>query len=481
MMPPSMSLHQLYEERPTLTLAIMGVASYENSCQQVALVKLFREMVSMLILEGHLNTLDVLQGLLVSVAWAQYQPRPNRHSAYLHLAMGVVTDMRLDCPTKMRSWQFFSKHSQQDSIRSSDELRALAGTYYLSASSSMVLLKRQSFPYTSIIYESCQLLSRASEYPSDRFLPSIVQLQQLMEQVDEIIRVIALTASIREINAHIRNAQQKLEMFRMSNIASLHECQPLIMQMHMIDLLISQLLMPGFPFSIDKHQVHITSEQKLTECFSASTTAAKSLLSGLLVLPPGFEASLSNMKWIMVHCALSIAARLDVMTADPRIDGTVRHMRRFLDFPLSLTQIIQRIESLSSDEIGKDAGDSHTFSDFLNRAKAIEAWYLQQTGRSSLVTMPSSATAEELEVPGLPPLKLTTVDGGGSSLHVGSNIQLAGSTPEGNAASPGIEATQPLTAISERVGKLSDFSVMDFFNLEDQEHGFGTFYGSYGY
>jgi hypothetical protein len=69
MIPPSITLRQLHEERPTLALAIMSVASYGNLTQQTALVKLFREMISTHIIEGYLNTLDVLQGLLVSVAW----------------------------------------------------------------------------------------------------------------------------------------------------------------------------------------------------------------------------------------------------------------------------------------------------------------------------------------------------------------------------------------------------------------------------
>ena len=69
MIPRLMGLRQLHEEKPTLALAIMSVASSGNSCQQISLVKLFREKISVLLLEGHLNTLDVLQALLVSVAW----------------------------------------------------------------------------------------------------------------------------------------------------------------------------------------------------------------------------------------------------------------------------------------------------------------------------------------------------------------------------------------------------------------------------
>jgi hypothetical protein len=74
--PPSMSLRQLHEERSVLALAIMSVASYDNLCQQATLAKLFREMVSTLILDGYFNTLDVLQALLVSVAWYVLALRP---------------------------------------------------------------------------------------------------------------------------------------------------------------------------------------------------------------------------------------------------------------------------------------------------------------------------------------------------------------------------------------------------------------------
>jgi hypothetical protein len=258
-----------------------------------------------------------------------------------------------------------------------------------------------------------------------------------------------------------------------------------MMQMHMIDLLISQVLLPGFPFGVDKHQLQITSEQKLTECFSACTTAAKSLLSGLLMLPPGFEATLSNMEWIMVHCALSVAARLDVMTADPRIEGTVRHMRLFLDFPCALLQIMHRIESVACREIDKDTGGRHTFSDLLDRGKAIESWYLQQTGRSSILMAPapSTATTQAPDIPGENPaaLQLTTIDGGRRYPQLNSSIGLASPKEEGNKPSPRTGAAQPQTVITGTVGELGEFSVMDFLNFEDQGQEFGDFYGLSGY
>lgn len=74
--PPSMTLRQLHEERSVLALAIMSVASYDNLCQQTTLLRLFREMISTLILDGYFNTLDVLQALLVSVAWYVLALRP---------------------------------------------------------------------------------------------------------------------------------------------------------------------------------------------------------------------------------------------------------------------------------------------------------------------------------------------------------------------------------------------------------------------
>jgi hypothetical protein len=88
-------------------------------------------------------------------------------------------------------------------------------------------LKRQHFSYTSLIYESCEQLAQVSEYPTDRFLPIMIKVQQVMEQVDNIIHVMAVTASVGEINTQIYNAQQKLEILKMSTIASLHECRML--------------------------------------------------------------------------------------------------------------------------------------------------------------------------------------------------------------------------------------------------------------
>jgi hypothetical protein len=107
-------------------------------------------------------------------------------------------------------------------------------------------------------------------------------------------------------------------------------------------------------------------------------SAAKSLISVVLILPQGEEDSMPNIGWIMLYCAVSLAVRLDLVAAQPENAQTAGHLRRILDMPHTLRQIVMRMEAAS----GPDAGDAEAnpYWDLARRARRIERWYLERCG-----------------------------------------------------------------------------------------------------
>lgn len=119
----------------------------------------------------------------------------------------------------------------------------------------------------------------------------------------------------------------------------------------------------------------------LVEWLSVSISAARSLFGMILVLPPGEEGAVSNIGWITMQCALSLAVRLDLDAAYGSASEFTRHLSHFLDMPHTLRQIVMRLESAASSDVD-ETGDRDTFYYLAQRARRLESWYLEQHGRA---------------------------------------------------------------------------------------------------
>lgn len=64
---------------------------------------------------------------------AQYQPRPKRYSQHLGLAVSIISDLRMDRSKNTKLWGLDSKNEDSVHDWTPDEVRAVAGTYYLAS------------------------------------------------------------------------------------------------------------------------------------------------------------------------------------------------------------------------------------------------------------------------------------------------------------------------------------------------------------
>ncbi|KAB5530484.1 hypothetical protein GE09DRAFT_1228473 [Coniochaeta sp. 2T2.1] len=313
---------------------------------------------------GKVASLDVLQGLLLHLAWAHFHPRPRSYTQQLFLAMSIVADLRLDRPRKQQYWNVDHKHNDADGDEwLSDELRAMMGTYYLASCSSALLQKANCFPYTGFVHYACLILERRSEYASDKFLLCILKHQQCLEDFQSEIVTKDLSST----------AQAVLELL-----------------LNALELLVSQQSVPSMPPSITPHFVESNPQmiESLYECMSAS----KQVVTTFLAMPSGYEHYLSNFDWIVLSWSISSAAKLDVLAGSPQMLPHTKKLRQRLDFPHTLRQVILRLESVVSP--GEDStGDRDVFFHFLRRARGVEAWYLRHSGLDGLSTPGSSNAA----------------------------------------------------------------------------------------
>ncbi|KAF5632776.1 cercosporin resistance [Fusarium sp. NRRL 52700] len=314
----SVTIQGLVQDRPTLCVAILAAASHEDLKLQQNLGKLFNEIVLVRMVKGPFATLDMLQGLLV------------------HLACSAV-----------------------------------------------LLQKSHHFRYSPFILECCHSLLSGGTAPSDRHLPYIIYLQKLTEEVDD--AVIEATGAIRgsrqdKLPAELHRIRERYTSTKSSLPFPLSESPTILLQLHVLDLLICQPSPDGISYGPNGFQSlqQGADQSRLLDWLSQSMSAAKSLISVILLLPQGDEDTMPNIGWIMLYCAVSLSVRLDLVAAQPENAQTAGHLRRILDMPHTLRQIVLRMESASNSNPGD--GESDPYFGLARRARRIERWYLERCG-----------------------------------------------------------------------------------------------------
>ncbi|KAF5023546.1 hypothetical protein F66182_4413 [Fusarium sp. NRRL 66182] len=439
--PPDAPVETMNSEHPCACLAALAAASHADAATQQALGTLFNQVVAARIADGRLKHLDLLQGLLINLAWAHYQPRPMRYTQYLHLATSIVSDLRLDRPRRPKLWSVDGGKDKNEPDWGPDEMRALAGVYYLSSRSSCIILQksRQVFD-TSYISNCCDRLILMNQYPTDKYLPFIMNAQTLVGKVDDVVCRTSTTNNGLQFYAEIQDITQRCTDIKSSLPFPMSESRqyshpdlepwtnqfilaPLLLQIHMLELLLSQSSPRGTSFGLDKFQDQPQDQYSLIDWLSASMSAARSLISITLLMPQGEEVAMSNMGWIMIHCGLNMAVRLDLIAARGSISRSTQHLRRFLDMPHTLRQVVLRLEATP----GPEAPADHPFNDLAKRVRRLEEWYLAQAERQSAESTrpPVCDQPTNMPVGVVMPYQESGMWPGGSEWYQGMNLDMS--------------------------------------------------------
>lgn len=173
----------LIQQRPIFLFAVLTAASYDSPLLQSALSREFRKVVMVNVMNGE-KSLDLLQGLLVFIAWRHHYMDPHAASVHLLLQMcvGIASDLGIDnFPSstispipKEESWNREAK-------------RAYLGCYYLASCLSLLDSSRtriMSHSNTLRIYAN-DIGEAVWQHHSDAIVPILVDTCQFMEDVEE--------------------------------------------------------------------------------------------------------------------------------------------------------------------------------------------------------------------------------------------------------------------------------------------------------
>ncbi|KAI1342169.1 hypothetical protein F5Y15DRAFT_333731 [Xylariaceae sp. FL0016] len=355
---PEVTAARLRVEKPFLFLCILSVASFDTLALQIRIGDVVRREVSDRMVSGDAISIEVLQGLLVFIAWSHYHPRPCRYVQYLHLAISIVVDLRLDrSPT--RNWTSIVGSSRDDAAPlpewGADEQRALAGCFYFSSTTSHLLQKLKTFPYTPYLERCCFSLLQRGEFPTDEHIYYAVQLQRIMETID----FDSLQHSTQdEATAVVTNVRLQLQNFKTNLNFDLRQNNVLYMRYHTAELFLCQAAFLDKAIHLDAH-LH-------SELVYASFAAAKAVLEHYLSLPEGAETAFNHSEWIQIGFTLTVASRLTV--------ASHYQYRRLLNLPDLWHRLSRRMHALVTDQ-QDDNGDRDLFFRNEQRLRGIQAWF----------------------------------------------------------------------------------------------------------
>lgn len=180
-LPKDCSCRDLLQQRPMLVFSVLTVASHDSRLSQLTLSREFRKVAMVMVMNGE-KSLDLLQGLLVFIAWHHHYMDPQAVSIHmlLQICIGITGELGLDNIPRVHP-----KETQQDR----EAKRAYLGCYYLSTNLGIFESSRvRSFTYSNTLRSYASDLVSAWEYGSDSLIPALIETCQLVEDVHETFR-----------------------------------------------------------------------------------------------------------------------------------------------------------------------------------------------------------------------------------------------------------------------------------------------------
>ncbi|KAK7923217.1 hypothetical protein PG985_007288 [Apiospora marii] len=174
--PSHMSAAQLRSERPVLWKAAMLQACFLEGGRQVYMGRKLLQELSEALLTKPRKGLDVLQGLLLYIGWFHYALTTFQVTNLLGLARSLCTSLGFnENKTEMESQDYGSEKL--------DQMRAFAGTYYLSTYTFLTSKRPDALGNTAYLQVVSRIIEAKNEHPTDAMLVRLLEIQQISHSI----------------------------------------------------------------------------------------------------------------------------------------------------------------------------------------------------------------------------------------------------------------------------------------------------------
>ncbi|EED15880.1 conserved hypothetical protein [Talaromyces stipitatus ATCC 10500] len=174
------------EDRPFLLLAAVAAASSKHCHLQDDLIRRFKDTISQRVIMAGEKDLDLLQGLLVYLAWCHFDFVPGNRQDYLYLqiAISMVVDLNID----QEIADLLDHRTELSDTYILEACRAYLGCYYMSNIIAMCSGRPNNLKFHNNMLRCAMLLQKRPEFETDLMIYPLTKLLQFAEEVCETYR-----------------------------------------------------------------------------------------------------------------------------------------------------------------------------------------------------------------------------------------------------------------------------------------------------
>ncbi|CEJ81857.1 hypothetical protein VHEMI01964 [[Torrubiella] hemipterigena] len=369
--PVTTSVQHCWQQHPLVCLAVLAVTSRDDTKRQKTLFKLLNEAVASRLVNGTFTSLDLLQALLIQVAWSHYEPHPKRNVQHLALACSVINELKLYRPKTPRSMALSTENDGKQ--WTPDEVRAVCGTFFLSSSYAMLSNKHRTFPFTSYLVDASEEISQLNLTPTDRSIPWLIQLQKYAEDLEDLMTDASIDSSYRLGILFNSLTQVKMALSLPSADSSLTH-----LQLQLLDVMLAQCSVKLPSFHLHKLTTPVAHAHlaipTIASWLIGVVDAVKSLCKTMSSLPINTISILSTIDWLIFYNIMSLAAQLDLLSCHPVLADPLAPSRADFNVANLIQKTILVLETAIA-PISEDPTEPDALNYLANRFRKLEQSY----------------------------------------------------------------------------------------------------------
>ncbi|KAJ5597050.1 hypothetical protein N7450_003508 [Penicillium hetheringtonii] len=382
--PPKGSVAVLQSNYPCLLKAMILAASYQNRSLQLRRgAALTEELAKRLLIDGE-KSRDILQALLLTIAWYHGHLKANPQMTNLiHLTLAVLADLGFDKPAHpndRRTVIFDGSRSsygfaEEGNSMDNEDRRTLLGCFYVTSVASAVFRRVDAIPYSRHLNQALEILAEAREHPADELLVHHVRLQSLVEQIAQVAPFDdpqGPHSSWAPITMHIRYLDQQLTGLTQS-ATKLNGNHVWLIHIHAARIFLYEA---GLYDSLWQNANTGARQQRLDTMWKC-LASTKALFEVFLSMPDHTIFTASYALWGHLAYALLIASRLCLS----KVEGwDVDLVRTELDFSQILEMVTQKTDqgnAFARTHWLRDSASDEMMDRVKMKTRRVQTWFNQ--------------------------------------------------------------------------------------------------------
>ncbi|PWY80823.1 hypothetical protein BO94DRAFT_470367 [Aspergillus sclerotioniger CBS 115572] len=353
--PATTTARDLTRQSPFLWRCIAAVEK-KHAASQAALCVGIRELAGRRLLVDCEKSLDLLQGVLVYLAWVTFHSQPQKSSLciYAQMAIGLVFELGLNKPPPPDLSMIVSNNNAVGHLpglkasistrRTMNERRAVLSCFVMTSIIAQFLGRMDPLRWTSHMQESLEVLAGSEESPGDGVL---VQLTRTRLLADQILQgpwsegLYGLHPAQAVAAFHLKALQSRLEAIKAEIPVSLAENKPILFHFYDTEITLYEVAIAKPPADEEM------STQRLDHLYAALQVVKRFFDLFLTIAPAGYTSlALPNLTQVS-HCLVTL---LRLSTLDyPGWDKAA--VRRSVDILAVAEQIATRMGQVA-DAVG---------------------------------------------------------------------------------------------------------------------------------